>query len=148
MEIKRIEKNKKDYLDLLLLADEQEDMIDRYLDRGEMFVLLDAGITRCIAVVTEESPQVCELKNLATRPQDQKKGYGRAMVHFLFSHYAGRYQKMLVGTGESPLTVPFYEKCGFSYSHRIKNFFLEHYDHPIIEAGNQLTDMVYLAKDL
>lgn len=30
MEIKIIEDNKKDFLDLLLLADEQEDMIDRY----------------------------------------------------------------------------------------------------------------------
>ena len=34
--------NKKQYLDLLLLADEQESMIDRYLERGEMFVLTDA----------------------------------------------------------------------------------------------------------
>ena len=31
--------NKKQYLDLLLLADEQESMIDRYLKRGDMFVL-------------------------------------------------------------------------------------------------------------
>lgn len=41
MNIKKIEKNKKQYLDLLLLADEQEDMIDRYLDNGEMFALFD-----------------------------------------------------------------------------------------------------------
>ncbi len=34
MEIKIIESNKKDFLDLLLLADEQENMIDKYLDRG------------------------------------------------------------------------------------------------------------------
>ena len=33
--------NKKRYLDLLLLADEQESMIDRYLERGDMFVLSD-----------------------------------------------------------------------------------------------------------
>ena len=40
MEIKQVFENKKQYLDLLLLADEQEDMIDRYLEGGEMFVLL------------------------------------------------------------------------------------------------------------
>ena len=35
MEFSRVTGNKKDYIDLLLLADEQEDMIDRYLGRGE-----------------------------------------------------------------------------------------------------------------
>lgn len=52
------------------------------------------------------------------------------------------------GTGDSPLTVPFYEKCGFVRSHRIPNFFTEHYDHPIYEAGVQLVDMVYLRRNL
>ena len=32
-------KNKKEFLELLLLADEQESMIDLYLERGEMFAL-------------------------------------------------------------------------------------------------------------
>ena len=36
--------NKKEYLDLLLLADEQEDMIDRYLERGTMYILEDNGV--------------------------------------------------------------------------------------------------------
>ena len=35
----RITENKKRFLNLLLLADEQESMIDRYLERGEMLVL-------------------------------------------------------------------------------------------------------------
>ena len=70
------------------------------------------------------------------------------MAQHLFGFYKGRYQKMLVGTGDSPLTVPFYEKCGFRYSHRLKNFFTDHYDHPIFEAGKQLVDMVYFQKEL
>lgn len=46
----QIETNKKQYLDLLLLADEQESMIDRYLERGEMFVLEDNGAKAvCVA---------------------------------------------------------------------------------------------------
>ncbi len=36
--IHKIINDKKAYIDLLLLADEQESMIDRYLERGEMFV--------------------------------------------------------------------------------------------------------------
>ena len=43
MEIVEITENKKKHLPLLLLADEQEDMIDRYLQRGRMFVLEDGG---------------------------------------------------------------------------------------------------------
>ena len=43
MKIIEITENKKEYLDLLLLADEQEDMIDRYLECGRMYVLDDNG---------------------------------------------------------------------------------------------------------
>ena len=39
MNIREIHENKKQFLPLLLLADEQEDMIDRYLGRGTMYVL-------------------------------------------------------------------------------------------------------------
>lgn len=53
-----------------------------------------------------------------------------------------------VGTGDSPLTVPFYETCGFTRSHVVEGFFTEHYDRPIIEGGVQLVDMVYLRRGL
>ena len=36
MQIKEVKRNKKQYLPLLLLADEQEDMIDRYLESGTL----------------------------------------------------------------------------------------------------------------
>ena len=55
---------------------------------------------------------------------------------------------MQVGTGDSALTVPFYEKCGFTRSHYIPNFFIDHYDHPIFECGIQLIDMIYLQRRL
>ena len=44
MEIREIRENKKQFLPLLLAADEQEDMIDRYLDRGTLYVLDDGGV--------------------------------------------------------------------------------------------------------
>lgn len=55
---------------------------------------------------------------------------------------------MQVGTGDSPLTVPFYEKCGFTRSHVAKNFFTDNYDHPIYECGVLLTDMIYLRRKI
>ncbi|MFQ9872739.1 MAG: GNAT family N-acetyltransferase [Oscillospiraceae bacterium] len=149
MEIRQITENKKQFLQLLLLADEQEDMIDRYLSRGELFALYDpfAPHVRAVCVVTLEAPGVYEIKNLATVPRYQRRGYARGLIEFLFSHYRRDGKTMLVGTGESPLTLPFYEKCGFRFSHRIPNFFTEHYDHPIYEDGVLLRDMVVLRRE-
>lgn len=138
--------DKKRYLDLLLLADEQEDMIDRYLDDGRLFVLDDDG-TKCVAVVVALNAEECELKNIATYPQHQGKGYGKAMVEYLCDRYLGAFETMYVGTGDVPKTLGFYERCGFRISHRNENFFTDNYDHPMFEDGIQLRDMVYLRKD-
>ena len=145
--IREIKENKKQYLDLLLLADEQEDMIDRYLDRGTMYVLKDNG-AEAVCVVTDEGGGILEIKNLAVTPDSQRRGYGRRMIRFLADTYSGRYDILQVGTGDSPLTVPFYESCGFWRSHVVKGFFTEYYDHPIYEGGRQLVDMVYLRMSL
>lgn len=147
MTITEIKDNKKQYLDLLLLADEQEDMIDRYLERGRMYVLAEDGV-RCECVVTEEGDGVLEIKNIATVPEFQRKGYAKALIDFLVREYTGRYSVLQVGTGESPMTVPFYEKCGFVRSHVLPRFFTDHYDHPIYECGVQLIDMIYLQRKL
>ena len=147
MKFIEVKENKKRYLPLLLLADEQEDMIDRYLERGTMYVLEDDGVC-CECVVTDEGNGVLEIKNLAAAPEKQGKGYARCMIEFLCGMYSGQYREIQVGTGDSPLTIPFYEKCGFVRAHCIPNFFTDHYDHPIIEAGVQLVDMVYLRKKL
>ena len=147
MKIKEIKENKKQFLPLLLLADEQEDMIDRYLNKGTMYVLDDDGV-KCECVITDEGNGVLEIKNIATEPEYQGKGYGKALIDFVATTYKGKYSILQVGTGDSPLTIPFYEKCGFIRTHSIKNFFTDNYDHPIYEAGTQLVDMIYLQKKI
>lgn len=132
---------------MLLLADEQEDMIDRYLERGTMFVLDDEGV-KGECVVTDEGNGVLEIKNIATAPEHHGKGYGKALIEYVAGRYKGQFSVLQVGTGDSPLTIPFYEKCGFVRHHRIKNFFVENYDHPIMECGVQLVDMIYLRRGL
>ena len=147
MKIKEFKENKKQFLSLLILADEQENMIDRYIERGTMFVLDDGGI-KCECVVTDEGCDILEIKNIATKPDCQGRGYGKAMIDFIAANYTGKYSILQVGTGDSPATIPFYEKCGFTRSHIIKNFFVENYDHPIYECGVQLMDMIYLRKKI
>lgn len=134
-------------MDLLLLADEQESMIDRYLERGAMFVLDDNGV-KAVCVVTDEGNGVCELKNIAVALESHRQGYGKRLINYLFTHYSGKYNEMIVGTGDVPSAVEFYKSCGFEYSHRMENFFTDNYDHPIIEDGVLLTDMIYLKREI
>ena len=147
MKIREVIDHKKAYVDLLLLADEQEDMINRYLERGTMYVLEDDGV-KAECVVTDKGSGILELKNIAVAPDYQGKGYGKALVNFLVRTYREQYAVLQVGTGDSPSTIPFYESCGFRRHHLVKNFFTDHYDHPIYECGVQLVDMVYLQREL
>ena len=147
MSIYKVSENKKKYMDLLLLADEQEDMLEKYLEKGTMYVLEDDGI-KGECVVTEEDKNILEIKNLAVVPECHRKGYGKALIGFIEETYREKYAILQVGTGDSPLTIPFYEKCGFVRSHSVKNFFTDNYDHPIYEGGVQLKDMIYLRKKL
>ena len=138
MKIIEVKENKKQYLDLLLLADEQEDMVDRYLDNGKMYVLDDNGV-KCECVITDKENDILEIKNIATVPEYQGKGYARALIEFIVNNYREQYAILQVGTGDSPLTIPFYEKCGFVRSHIISNFFIDNYDHPMgFKEGNLL----------
>ena len=148
MEVRRIETGKERYLPLLLLGDEQESMIGRYLERGELYVLLDGERTPALCVVTDEGDGVLELKNIAVAPEARRRGCGRYLIEFLRARYRGRFRVLQAGTGDSPLTVPFYEACGFRRSHVVEGFFLEHYDHPIYEAGVRLRDMIYFRTEL
>ena len=147
MHITKITRNKKRYLPLLLLADEEETMLDRYLERGTMYVLNDGGV-KAECIVTDEGGGILELKSLATLPQFQRRGYAKALVRFIEAEYKNRFKILQVGTGDSPSTLPFYQKLGFTRSHVVKNFFTDNYSRPIYDGGVLLKDMVYLRKQL
>ena len=147
LKIERIIENKKRFLDLLLLADEQEDMIDKYLPGGDLFALYDDDL-KSVCVVVPVNSETCELKNIATYEKYQGKGYAKALIKYVADYYKNNYKTMLVGTGETPSILSFYESCGFEKSHRVKNFFTDNYNHPMFEGDIQLVDMIYLKKDL
>lgn len=147
--VKEIQSDRKRFMPLLLLADEQETMIDRYIDRGDMFVMYtNDGTAICSAIVTDEGNGICEIKNLAVTPDFQRKGYGKRMVDFLSHHYTDRFSVMTVGTGDSRQTISFYRECGFRYYYTVPDFFTSNYDHPIEEDGKILKDMLYFRKFL
>ena len=147
MKIEKIIENKKQFLDLLLLADEQENMIDKYLPSGDLFALYDDDL-KSVCVVVQINCETCELKNIATYEKYHGKGYARTLINFISDYYKNNFKTMLVGTGETPAILSFYERCGFEKSHRIKNFFTDNYDHPMFDGDIQLVDMIHLKKEL
>ena len=147
MRIYEVTEGKEKYMSLLFLADEQEDMIYKYLEKGRMYLLDDDGV-KAECIVTDEGDGVLEIKNIAVESSCQKKGYGKKLIEYIKQEFGKEFSILQVGTGDSPLTIPFYEKCGFKRSHVMKNFFVDNYDHPIYECGKQLVDMVYLKMNM
>lgn len=146
--VKEIESDKEHFMELLLIGDEQEDMVLKYLERGRLFVMEKTDGPCAVCVVTDEGNGDLEIKNLAVLPKYQRHGIGKEFIAFIQRQFAGEYKRLILGTGDSPLTVPFYEKCGFKRYGVIKNFFIDNYDHPIIEAGVRLCDMICFEKEL
>ncbi len=136
--------NKKQYLPLLLIGDESEAMINRYLDSGTLYVGFSNGKPIAVCVTLNLDPNTVEIKNLAVEAEYRRHGYGRRMLEYIESQHSNK--KIILGTGETPSTLRFYKSCGYSYSHRIPNFFTDNYPTPIIEEGVTLRDMIYLKK--
>ena len=78
-------KDKRKLLPLMLLGDEQESMIERYLDRAEVFVL--RSYTHCrevdmgVIAVTDEGDGVLEIKNIAIA--EGIRGSGLYMIQYI-----------------------------------------------------------------
>lgn len=142
--ITKVEDDKKQYLPLLLIGDESETMIDRYLDSGTLYVGLFNGKPIAVCVTVNLDSNTLEIKNLAVDAEYRRHGYGRRMLEYVESRHSNK--KIILGTGETPSTLKFYKSCGYSYSHRIPNFFIDNYSAPIIEEGVTLRDMIYLEK--
>ena len=148
LHIASVDRDRERYRDLLLLADEQWDMVERYLRRGDMYAAFGWGDLGCASaessgltpmsgaeselsvrpapvlgcmIVTDEGvdasgARIAEVKNLASLPSSSAAAWSR-LLDFAATRYAPTHGVLQVGTGDSPLTVPFYETCGFARSH-------------------------------
>ncbi len=123
MLIYEIKENKKDYIDLLLIADESEKMINKYLERGILYVLNDSGI-KTVCVVTDEGDGVLEIKNIATVPEYQNLGYGRKMIKFIEETYRNQFKTLQVGTGDIASAISFYKHVDLRNLTNLKTSFL------------------------
>ncbi|MCL2271941.1 MAG: GNAT family N-acetyltransferase [Treponema sp.] len=119
MEIMEITENKEQYMDLLMLAEPQGTVIEKYLNRGALFALYDDYDLKTAAVIAKEDNDTYEIKNLATLEIYQGKGYGGGMVKHIIQYYKNKCKYLLVNTGDNEDLLLFYEKLGFTYSHAV-----------------------------
>ena len=147
MKIEKVVNDKEKYLNLLLEADPEEDVVKAYLDKGDMFVGIVDGKAVAEIVITKVNNDECELKNIATLPEARGNGYAQKLIKYVFEEYKGKYKKMIVGTTEN--MIPYYVLNGFTrYHHTVKNFFVDNYKEPIYDGDLHCIDMYYYYKDL
>ena len=141
--LKKIEDKKKN-LALLLLADPEEEAIDRYINDCEIFEFYHKDILIGQGAIMQLSSTTYEIKNLAIYEKFHNCGYGKILINLLCKKYLENFKNIEILVGTSEQGVGFYKKCGFQFSHVIKDFFITNYKQPIFENGIQCKDMFYL----
>lgn len=135
--------NRNDFLDYLLLADEDEAIVKEYINEGEMFEVFckDQSVGVCLFTFPDE--QTVEIKNIAILEEYRGSGIGSKIIGKAITYYKEKgIQQLLVGTANSSIgNFVFYQKAGFRFYEIRKNFFL-HYPEPIFENGIRAMDMI------
>lgn len=132
------------FMPLLLIGDESEPMIERYIGRATLYAGFVGTEVVAVCATTDEGPVTIEVKNLAVAPDWRRRGIGRRMLAYAESRNPGK--TIVLGTGETPSTLRFYRSCGYTFTHRIPGFFVLNYSRPIVEEGVRLSDMLYFSK--
>jgi len=138
--------------DLLLLADETIEAIEKYIYNSDIYVVTENAQINPIAVFAlyKINNTEIEIKNIAVSESLQGKGIGSYLVSEI-KRIAKRenFNTITVGTPDSSYReIKFYEKNGFTKFDIKKDFFVENYPEPIIENGIMLRDMIMLKSNL
>ena len=114
--------------DLLLLADESEESVADYADRGTTYVARRDGEILGQYVFLHTRPFTAEVVNIAVVPEHQRKGIATGDL----------------GVGQ----IALYERCGFVRCGVDVDYFSKHYPVPFFENGVECRHMVRLRMEL
>ncbi|OAB40022.1 acetyltransferase [Paenibacillus macquariensis subsp. defensor] len=133
-------------MDLLLLADPEEQAIQAYITRSKCYVKELDGKVVGTYVILPTRPHTIEIMNIAVEESLQGKGIGQQLIqHAIQTSRELGYTCIEIGTGNSGIPQLYlYQKCGFRIVGIDKDYFIQHYDEPIFENGLQCRDMVRL----
>lgn len=148
--IRLLEKDEKIPYDLLLLADETIEAIDKYIHQSDIYVFeLENKMIAVFALQTISSDTV-EIKNIALDTAFQGQGIGQELLKDAISRAKEKgFKKIIIGTGDAGIKQLYlYQKVGFEIYEIKHRFFINNYPEPIFENGIQLKHMIVLKKDL
>ena len=134
--------------ELLLLADETEDAIKKYICDSVIYTVYNDENLRPIGVfaLCRINDIVLEIKNIGVLDSFRRQGIGSFLIDSIkIIAHKENYNEIIVGTPDSGIRqIQFYEKNGFRKYALKKNFFIENYSEPIFENGVMLKDMIML----
>lgn len=136
------------HLPLLLEADDAEEHIRGYLDRGQLFEIRDADALIGVAVLVDDG-DACEIWNIALAEEQRGRGSGRRAIELI----AGQCRelgasRLTVGTSDCSLgTIAFYRKVGFRFA-GVRRGYFDDYPVVVIENGIRARDMVMFEMEL
>lgn len=121
-------------VDLLLLADENQPLIDAYLPRSQVYLLAIDTQTRGVCVLQRQD-ESAEIMNIAIDPAYQNRGLGKALLlHTTDVARQQRVHRLLIKTGNSGIgQIALYQRIGFNLIGVNYDYFLRAYPQPIWE---------------
>jgi ribosomal protein S18 acetylase RimI-like enzyme len=148
--IRRLGKDEKIPYDLLLLADENVEAINKYIFDCEIYVLEQENKIIAEYALQQIDESEAEIKNIALTPEVQGKGIGKTLVRDAADRAKARgFKTITIGTGDaSTKQLHLYQEEGFKMAIARINFFVNNYLRPIFENEKELKDMIVLRKEL
>ncbi len=137
-------------MSLLLLADPDQTAIDRYASLCRWWLATDHESIIGVCGALQRSGRSWEIMNMAVLPEYAGQGIGsQLMKETLASLDHEGATEVIVCTGNSSLgALAFYQKQGFRIKAIDPDYFIRHYNEPIIENGIVCRDQIILYRSL
>jgi len=137
-------------MELLLLADPEEQMVRKYIRDCVCYVAEEEERLLGIYALLPSKQGSVELVNIAVKETAQGKGIGGALLrHAIQTAKQMGFCSLDLGTGNSSIgQLAFYQKHGFRMVAIDRDYFVRHYSEPIIEHGIPCRDRVLLSLEL
>ncbi|WP_299089913.1 GNAT family N-acetyltransferase [uncultured Metabacillus sp.] len=150
MKIRKLNRDDKAPMNLLLMADPSQNFVNEYANRGECYIAEKENHLIGVYVLLPTRQETVELVNIAVLEEEQGKGIGKRLVlHAIQTSKQKGFKTIEVGTGNSSIDqLALYQKCGFRIIGIDRDFFVRHYQEEIFENGIQCRDMIRLSQDL
>lgn len=148
IELRQVESGRESFLQLLLEADESEDVVRSYIDEGELFALTDDGVEVGVALLISHD-RALEIKNFAVAEAYRGRGLGTGAIDAIVDLARDRgYERLSVGTANSSMdALRFYQRCGFRIA-GVRPGFFDAYPEEIWEDGIRARDFIEMELEL